>query len=74
MTLLQHKSLYESTASWEHSAQKKFLGNAVVGSELRVLVYARISDNIACIRTERTPSGRRRAAQPWGRLRGWPWW
>jgi hypothetical protein len=38
MALLQHKSLYESIASWLHSAQKKPLGKTVVGSVLQLLV------------------------------------
>jgi hypothetical protein len=40
MILLQQISLYASKASWLQSAQKKFFGNTVVGSELQLLVLA----------------------------------
>lgn len=33
MALLQHRSLYESIASWLQSEQNRFLGKAGVGSE-----------------------------------------
>jgi hypothetical protein len=38
MDLAQQISLYESKASWQQRAQKKFLGKTVVGSELASLV------------------------------------
>ena len=38
IALLQHSSLYESTASSLHKAQKKALGKTLVGKELQKLV------------------------------------
>lgn len=37
MTLLQHKSLYESNASWSQSAQKKPFGNTLRSSVLPIV-------------------------------------
>jgi hypothetical protein len=41
MALLQHRSLYESMASWPSSAQKKFFGKTVVGRVLRMSALCR---------------------------------
>jgi len=48
MTLLQHSSLYESMASVLQSAQKKFLGKALVGSELCPSASAHVCSSIVC--------------------------
>jgi hypothetical protein len=52
IALLQHSNLYESIASSLHKAQKKALGNTLVGKELCILVRACKLQNVYNIQSE----------------------
>lgn len=52
IALLQHSSLYESIASSAHKAQKKALGNTLVGKELCILASAYKLQNVYNIQSK----------------------